>query len=288
MTVLGMARMVRAGSGRGVASVRRLRAEEGTMSATGAGLFDLSGRIALVTGSSRGIGFALARGLAQSGARVVLNARRGDVLDEAVSALRDDGLAADGHLFDVTDADAVETAIRGIEAEIGPIEILVNNAGIQQRTPLHEFPLDAWQRIMDTNLTSVFLVGAAVARRMIPRGHGKIINICSLTSDLGRQTIAPYAASKGGVKMLTRGMCADWARYGIQVNGLAPGYIVTEMNRALIDDAAFDSWVRARTPAGRWGETQELAGAAVFLSSSASDFVNGQVLIVDGGLASVI
>jgi gluconate 5-dehydrogenase len=262
--------------------------EEAGMGAVGAGLFDLTGRTALVTGSSRGIGRALARGLAHSGARVVLNARRADVLDEAVAALRDEGLAVDGSEFDVTDAAAVEAAVGRIEQEIGPIEILVNNAGIQQRAPLHEFPLDGWQRIMDTNLTSVFLVGAAVARRMIPRGHGKIVNICSLTSELGRQTIAPYAASKGGVKMLTRGMCADWGRFGIQVNGLAPGYIVTEMNRALIDDATFDSWVRTRTPAGRWGETDELVGAAVFLSSPASDFVNGQVLIVDGGLASVI
>lgn len=253
-----------------------------------ADLFDLSGRVALVTGSSRGIGLTLARGLAQHGARVVLNARRADVLDEAVATLSAEGHAVEGSVFDVTDADAVEGAIERIEAEVGPIDILVNNAGIQQRAPLHEFPLDGWQRIMDTNLTSVFLVGAAVARRMIPRRRGKIVNICSLTSDLGRQTIAPYAASKGGVKMLTRGMCADWARYGIQVNGLAPGYIVTEMNRALIEDAAFDSWVRARTPAGRWGETEELVGAAVFLSSAASDFVNGQVLIVDGGLASVI
>lgn len=252
------------------------------------GLFDLAGRTALVTGSSRGIGYALARGLAQSGARVVLNARRPDVLEEAVTALRAEGHTIEGSVFDVTDADAVEETVGRIEAEIGPIDILVNNAGIQQRAPLHEFPLDGWQRIMDTNLTSVFLVGAAVARRMIPRRRGKIINICSLTSDLGRQTIAPYAASKGGVKMLTRGMCADWARYGIQVNGLAPGYIVTEMNRALIEDAAFDAWVRQRTPAGRWGETEELVGAAVFLSSAASDFVNGQVLIVDGGLASVI
>ena len=253
-----------------------------------ADLFDLSGRVALVTGSSRGIGLTLARGLAAHGARVVLNARAADVLERAVAELRAEGYVVDGRLFDVTDADAVEAAVGEIEAVIGPIDILVNNAGIQQRAPLHEFPVDGWRRVLDTNLTAVFLVGAAVARRMIPRGRGKIINICSLTSELGRQTIAPYAASKGGVKMLTRGMCADWARYGIQVNGLAPGYITTEMNRALMEDAAFDGWVRGRTPAGRWGDPAELVGTAVFLSSAASDFVNGQVLIVDGGISAVL
>lgn len=254
----------------------------------GSGLFDLTGRVALVTGSSRGIGYTLARGLAAHGATVVLNARRDDVLDAAVETLRGDGLDVHGRRFDVTDPAAIEAAIDDIERTVGPIGILVNNAGIQQRAPLHEFPLDGWQRILDTNLTSVFLVGAAVARRMIPRQRGKIINICSLTSELGRQTIAPYAASKGGVKMLTRGMCADWGRYNIQVNGMAPGYIVTEMNRALIEDKAFDEWVRRRTPVGRWGETDELVGAAVFLSSQASDFVNGQVLVVDGGFSAVI
>lgn len=252
------------------------------------GLFDLTGRVALVTGSSRGIGLTLARGLAQHGAHVVLNARREDVLQAAVGALRDEGLPVDGRLFDVTDQDAVEAAVEAIEAEIGPIGILVNNAGIQQRAPLHEFPRDAWERIIETNLTSVYLVGAAVARRMIPRGRGRIINICSLTSELGRRTIAPYAASKGGVKMLTRGMCADWGAHGIRVNGLAPGYIVTEMNRALMDDPEFDAWVRRRTPVGRWGEPDELIGAAVFLASDASEFVNGQVLVVDGGFSAVI
>jgi len=252
------------------------------------GLFDLTGRVALVTGSSRGIGYTLARGLAQHGAHVVLNARREDVLEAAVATLRAEGLQVDGRLFDVTDQDAVEAAVAAIEAELGPIAILVNNAGIQQRAPLHEFPRDGWERIIETNLTSVYLVGSAVARRMIPRGRGRIINICSLTSELGRRTIAPYAASKGGVKMLTRGMCADWGAHGIRVNGLAPGYIVTKMNRALMDDPEFDAWVRRRTPVGRWGEPDELIGAAVFLASDASDFVNGQVLVVDGGFSAVI
>ena len=252
------------------------------------GLFDLTGRVALVTGSSRGIGYTLARGLAQHGAHVVLNARRADVLETAVTSLRAEGLRVDGRLFDVTDQDAVDAAVAAIEAELGPIAILVNNAGIQQRAPLHEFPRDGWERIIETNLTSVYLVGSAVARRMIPRGRGRIINICSLTSELGRRTVAPYAASKGGVKMLTRGMCADWGVHGIRVNGLAPGYIVTEMNRALMDDPEFDAWVRRRTPVGRWGEPDELIGAAVFLASDASDFVNGQVLVVDGGFSAVI
>lgn len=251
-------------------------------------LFDLSGRVALVTGSARGIGLVLAGGLARAGAHVVLNARSAEALDAAVAGLRADGLAVDGHLFDVTDGAAVDTAVAAIEATVGPIDILVNNAGIQHRAPLHEFPRDDWQRLMDTNLTAVFLVGQAVARRMIPRGRGKILNICSLTSELGRQTIAPYAATKGGVKMLTRGMCADWARFGIQVNGLAPGYITTPMNKPLMEDPAFDGWLRARTPAGRWGAAEELVGAAVFLSSAASDFVNGQVLIVDGGISAVL
>jgi len=251
-------------------------------------LFDLSGRVALITGSARGIGFTLARGLAQAGAHVVLNARSAEALDAAVATLRAEGLVADGRVFDVTDQGGVEAAIEDIEAAIGPIDILVNNAGIQHRAPLHEFPYEAWQRLMDTNLTAVFLVGQAVARRMIPRTRGKIINICSLTSDLGRQTIAPYAASKGGVKMLTRGMCADWARFGMQVNGLAPGYITTPMNKPLMENPAFDGWLRARTPAGRWGDAEELVGAAVFLASAASDFVNGQVLIVDGGISAVL
>jgi gluconate 5-dehydrogenase len=251
-------------------------------------LFDLTGRVALITGSGRGIGLTLARGLAGAGAHVVLNGRSGDMLDAAVAELRAAGHAADRRVFAVTDGAAGEAAVEDIEATVGPIDILVNNAGIQHRAPLHEFPVEAWHRLLDTNLTAVFLVGQAAARRMIPRGRGKIINICSLTSDLGRQTIAPYAASKGGVKMLTRGMCADWARYGIQVNGLAPGYITTPMNAPLMADPAFDAWLRARTPAGRWGDPEELVGAAVFLASSASDFVNGQVLTVDGGIAAVL
>jgi gluconate 5-dehydrogenase len=251
-------------------------------------MFDLSGRLALVTGSSRGIGLTLARGLARVGAHVVLNARTTAQLDAAVMDMRAEGLAAEGCTFDVTDPDTIDAAIGGVEAEFGPIDILVNNAGTQHRAPLQDFPFEAWQRLLDTNLTSVFLVGKAVGRRMVLRGRGKIINICSLQSDLGRQTIAPYAATKGGVKMLTKGMTADWARFGIQVNGLAPGYFLTPMTQPLKDDPTFDAWLRARTPAGRWGDTEELVGAAVFLASPASDFVNGQIITVDGGLAAVV
>ena len=251
-------------------------------------LFDLSGRIAFITGSSRGIGYTFARGLAQAGARVILNARSAPELEAAVAQLRAEGFAADGRVFDVTDATTVEDAIHEIEEAIGAIDILVNNAGIQYRAPLHEVPFEAWQRLLETNLTSVFLVGQAVGRRIIRRGRGKIINICSLHSELGRQTIAPYAATKGGVKMLTKAMCADWARFGIQINGIAPGYIATPLTQVLQDDDTFDTWLRARTPAGRWGQTEDLVGAAVFLASAAADFVNGQIIFVDGGLSAVV
>jgi gluconate 5-dehydrogenase len=251
-------------------------------------LFDLSGRTALVTGSSRGIGRVLARGLAQTGARVVLNARDPERLSAAAERLRAEGLEAHGLAFDVTDEDAVEAAVARIEDEIAPIDILVNNAGVQDRRPLHEFPRSAWDRLLATNLTSAFLVGRAVGTRMLARGRGKIINVCSLQSELARPDIAPYAATKGALKMLTQGMCADWAPGGIQVNGIGPGYFATELTRALRDDAEFDAWIRARTPAGRWGDVEELVGAAVFLAAPASDFVNGQIIYVDGGIRAVI
>jgi len=253
-------------------------------------LFDLSGRLALVTGASQGIGLALARGLAEAGARVVLNGRDRERLAAAAETL---GAAAvpPGEkigVFDVTDPDAVERGVARIEAEVGAIDILINNAGIQRRMPLAEFPVETWREVMRTNLDSVFFVGQAVARRMIPRGQGKIVNIASLQSEVGRPTIAPYTASKGGVKMLTRGMCADWARHGLQINAIGPGYFETKLNRALLDDPVFDAWLKQRTPAGRWGKVEELCGAAVFLSSRASDFVNGQILYVDGGVLSVL
>ncbi len=252
------------------------------------GLFHLAGRIALVTGSSRGIGLTLARGLGRAGAEVILNGTRPEVLAAAADELRAMGLRVHARPFDVTDPDQVTAAIEEIEASVGPIEILVNNVGIQHRTPLTEFPLEAWQRLLTVNLTSAFLVGQAVGRRMIPRGHGKVINIHSMQSELARPGIAPYAASKGGLKMLTQSMCVEWARFGIQANGLGPGYFVTPLTQALHDDPAFDTWLRARTPAGRWGDVEELVGAAVFLASRASDFVNGQTIYVDGGILASI
>lgn len=250
-------------------------------------LFDLHGRTALVTGSSRGIGRALARGLGEAGARVVLNARDATALDAAVAELRAAGIDVAAACFDVTDEAAVAAGIAGLDAA-GGINILVNNAGMQHRGALDQFELADWKRLMATNLDSVFLVSRAVARGMIARGGGRIINICSVQSELGRPSIAPYAASKGAVKMLTKGMCADWARHNIQVNGIGPGYFETELNAALVADARFSEWLCARTPAGRWGKVEELIGAAVFLASDAASFVNGHVLYVDGGITSVL
>jgi gluconate 5-dehydrogenase len=249
-------------------------------------LFDLTGRVALVTGSSKGIGFAIADGLAGAGAVVVLNARNDKELEEARARLAGRGYKAHTMAFDVTDQGAVERAIDAIERDIGPIDILFNNAGIQRRGPLIEVKAATWREIMATDLDSVFFVGQAAARRMIPRGRGKIVNTCSLTSELGRATIAPYAAAKGAVKMLTKAMCVEWARHGIQVNGIGPGYFKTELNRALVEDAGFDIWLKKRTPAGRWGDLDELKGAAIFLAADASSYVNGQIIYIDGGLLS--
>jgi gluconate 5-dehydrogenase len=250
-------------------------------------LFDLTGRIALVTGSSKGIGFAIAQALAAAGATIVLNGRDTESLARAQKTLADDH-AVFAHIaaFDVTDPEAVTQGVAGVERDIGPIEILFNNAGMQHRTPLQDFPHEAWHRITAVNLDSVFFVGQAVARHMIPRGHGKIINICSVQSELGRPGIAPYTATKGAVKMLTKGMAIDWGRHGLQVNGLGPGYFRTELNKALVDDPTFSGWLATRTPTGRWGEVEELGGAAIFLASDASSFINGHILYVDGGITS--
>ncbi|WP_270935616.1 glucose 1-dehydrogenase [Falsiroseomonas oryzae] len=250
-------------------------------------LFDLSGRRALVTGGGQGIGLALARALAGAGATVVLNGRNAGKLQQAAEALAAAGHAAEIAPFDVTDPEAVQAGVAAVLAR-GDIDILVNNAGIQRRAPLQDFPEETWRELMRTNLDAVFYVAKAVAQHMIARGRGRIINICSVQSELGRPGIAPYAASKGAVRMLTRGMCADWAKHGLQVNGIAPGYFATEMNRALVEDAAFSDWVSKRTPAGRWGRVEELGGAAVFLASDAASFVNGQVLFVDGGMTAVV
>lgn len=249
-------------------------------------LFDLTGRRALVTGSSMGIGFALARGLAQAGARLVLNARNADRLEEAAGTLRAEGADVDMLVFDVTDPEAVRAAIDGYEAEHGAIDILVNNAGMQHRTPLEDFPHDAFEKLMRTNVSSVFFVGQAVARHMIGRGAGKIINIASVQTALARPGIAPYTTTKGAVGNLTKGMATDWAKYGLNCNAVAPGYFDTPLNRALVDDPAFSAWLEKRTPAGRWGKVEELVGACVFLASDAASFVNGHILYVDGGITA--
>lgn len=251
-------------------------------------LFDVTGRTALVTGSTRGIGHALVEGLAAAGAHVVVHGRDRTVADGVAAGIRAAGGQASAVAFDVTDEDEVERGIADVEARGGPVEILVNNAGMQRRGPFPEFRLEDWNDLVATNLTSGFLVGRAIARRMIPRGAGKIVNIASVQSLLGRPGITPYAATKGGVAMLTRGMCADLAPSGIQVNAIAPGYFATELTKALVDDPDFSAWVRQRTPAGRWGDTADLVGALLFLSSRASDFVNGQVLFVDGGMTAVV
>ncbi|MBN3725418.1 SDR family NAD(P)-dependent oxidoreductase [Burkholderia sp. Ac-20379] len=251
-------------------------------------LFRLDGRRALVTGSGRGIGLALARGLAEAGASIAINDRNPEKAAALAATFREQGFDAAPAVFDVTDSAQATAAIDAFEAEVGPIDILVNNAGIQRRAPLEQFSDDDWHTLMRVNLDGAFIVSRAVARHMIARGHGKIVNICSVQSELARPSIAPYAASKGALRMLTKGMCADWARHGIQANGLAPGYFATELNQALVDDPAFNDWICKRTPAGRWGRVDELCGAAVFLASPAADFINGQTLFVDGGLTSTV
>lgn len=251
--------------------------------------FDLTGRIALVTGSSRGIGMALANALLEGGARVVVHGRERERAEATAATLtrRTGGLTL-ATAFDVTDNDEVEAGIDEIEQTWGTPDILVNNAGIQRRAPLLEFPVADWNDLIATNLTSAFLVGRRVARGMVTKRSGKIINIGSVQSQLARPGIAPYSATKGGIAMLTKGMCADLAQYGIQANAIAPGYVATELTAALAADPDFTAWVSARTPAGRWGDVEDLTGALIFLASAASDFVNGQVLYIDGGMTAVV
>jgi gluconate 5-dehydrogenase len=251
-------------------------------------LFDLTGRVALITGSSQGLGFAIARALAQAGASIALNGRDQTKLSAAADVLRAEEARVTTAAFDVTDGAASTAAVAKLEAEFGAIDILVNNAGIQRRAPLAEMTEQQWREVIDTNLTSAFLVARAVAPRMIARGSGKIINICSVMSEVSRPTIGNYAAAKGGLKMLTRAMAVEWAKHGLQANAIAPGYFVTELNKALVANADFNKWICGRTPAGRWGQPEELGGAAIFLASRASDFVNGQILTVDGGLLAAL
>ena len=246
----------------------------------GLSLFDLNGRRALVTGSSQGIGLALAKGLAAAGAKVVLNGRDADKLARAGQQISGADLLA----FDVTNHEAAKSAIDRFEAEQGAIDILVNNAGMQFRAPLEDFPAEAFERLLLSNVASVFNVGQACARHMIQRGQGKIINIASAQTALARPSIAPYTATKGAVGNLTKGMATDWAKYGLQCNAIAPGYFETPLNAALVADPAFSAWLEKRTPAGRWGKVEELVGACIFLASGASSFVNGHVLYVDGGI----
>jgi gluconate 5-dehydrogenase len=246
-------------------------------------LFDLAGRRALVTGSSQGIGLALASGLQGAGADIVLNGRDLDKLERVARPL---GAGTRVLPFDVTNHGAVRDAIDRFEAEIGPIDILVNNAGIQHRAPLEDFPAEAFERLLAVNVSSVFNVGQAVARHMIGRGRGKIINIASVQTALARPTIAPYTATKGAVGNLTKGMATDWARHGLQCNAIAPGYFETPLNEALVADTEFTAWLSKRTPAGRWGKVDELVGACIFLASDASSFVNGHILYVDGGITA--
>jgi gluconate 5-dehydrogenase len=252
----------------------------------GAALFDLTGLTALVTGSSQGIGLALARGLGQAGARLVLNGRDTDKLDRAAAALRTEGFAVETLAFDAGDHAAVRSAVDAHEAEAGAIDILVNNAGMQHRGPLEDFEPEAFELLLRTNVSSVFNVGQAVARHMIRRRAGKIINIASVQTALARPGIAPYTATKGAVGNLTKGMATDWAKHGLQVNAIAPGYFDTPLNAALVADPAFSAWLEKRTPAGRWGRVEELVGACVFLASPASSFVNGHTLYVDGGITA--
>lgn len=251
-------------------------------------LFDLTGKIALITGSSRGIGFGIARGLGQAGATIILNGRNAERLNRAISTLSQEGLKVFGYSFDVSNSSQIDQKISAIEREVGPIDILVNNAGIQRRGSLETIEESIWREVIETNLTAVFLLSKRVVKGMIDRRFGKIINICSLMSEISRPTIAPYTASKGGVKMLTKGMAVEWAKYNIQVNGIGPGFIVTEMNKVLLEDQKFDAMVRSRTPAGRWGEPSDLAGAAIFLASRASDYITGQIIYVEGGLLSAL
>ncbi|MBL6946822.1 MAG: SDR family oxidoreductase [Rhodospirillales bacterium] len=247
-------------------------------------LFDLSGKTALVTGSGSGIGLVLARGLAEAGATVVLNDLTTDIVNEAANSLRADNLKADGIAFDVTDQEAVIKGVSEIEKRHGKIDILVNNAGIQRRIPLEDFPLADWQAVLDVNLTAPLVVAQAVVKGMIERKAGKIVNICSLQSSVTRPTIGAYTASKGGLALLTRSMAVEWGPHNIQSNGIGPGYLKTVMTERLWKDPEFDAWLRGRVPAARWGNPEELVGAAVFLSSAASSYVNGQVVYVEGGL----
>ncbi len=245
--------------------------------------FSLAGKRALITGGAQGLGFAMARGLAEAGAEVVLNDVDPARVDTAVAALRTDGLAARGVTFDVTDGEGARHGVERVEAEAGPIDVLLNNAGIHRYAALEAMPLADWQRVIDVNLTGAFLVAQAVAKGMLARGAGRIINVCSLMSEATRPNTANYTAAKGGLKLLTKSMAVEWGARGVRANGIGPGYILSSLTLHLAQQPEFDAWVKGRTPAGRWGAPEDLVGAAVFLAAPASEFVNGHVLYVDGG-----
>ncbi len=251
-------------------------------------LFSLKNKTALITGSGSGIGLAIAEGLAGAGAKIILNGRNEEKLNVAAKKLEKQGVKVGKLVFDVTDSKSVKTAIQKFEEEEGPIDILINNAGINIRGPFADFNETEWKKVLDTNVNGAMIVSQAVGPFMLKRKAGKIINICSMQSELGRPSIVPYTVSKGGIKMLTKALATEWGGQNIQVNGIGPGYFATELTKPLKDDPEFDKWLCNRTPAGRWGDVKELVGAAVFLSSEASNYVNGHILNVDGGLLASV
>ena len=256
--------------------------------------YDLTGKIALVTGASYGIGFAIAKGLASAGATIVFNDRKEDLVERGIEAYKEEGIKAYGYVCDVTDEDAVEELIKKIENEVGIVDILVNNAGIIKRVPMCEMKAAEFREVIDVDLNAPFIMSKAVIPGMLKKGHGKIINICSMMSELGRETVSAYAAAKGGLKMLTKNIASEFGEHNIQCNGIGPGYIATPQTAPLREKQAdgsrhpFDSFIIAKTPAARWGEPEDLAGPAVFLASDASNFVNGHILYVDGGILAYI
>lgn len=253
-------------------------------------LFDVTGKVALVTGSTHGLGMSMAKGLGKAGATIVVNGNSSQQkIDDAVANYKKEGINAVGYKFDVSNEKEVQEAVQRIESEVGPIDILINNAGIIQRTPLIDMEVEDFKRVVDIDLVSPFIVSKAVVKGMISRGKGKVINICSMMSELGRNSVGAYAAAKGGLVMLTKNMATEWAKHNIQVNGIGPGYFATSQTAPIrVDGNAFNEFIIGRTPAGKWGDPDDLAGAAIFLSAPASDFVNGHVLYVDGGILATI
>ena len=257
-------------------------------------MFDLTGKVALVTGGSYGIGFAIAKGMAEAGATIVFNDINAELVEKGLAAYKAEGITAHGYVCDVTDEDAVNALIATIEKEVGVVDILVNNAGIIKRIPMCEMSAADFRKVIDVDLNAPFIVAKAVIPSMIKKGHGKIINICSMMSELGRETVSAYAADKGGLKMLTRNIASEYGEFNIQCNGIGPGYIATPQTAPLREKQPdgsrhpFDSFIIAKTPAARWGDPEDLAGPAVFLASDASNFVNGHVLYVDGGILAYI